>query len=87
MKIGDFVRKQRREQKLTQQQLASMANVGLNFVYQLEKNKPSVQLDCVEQVLQALGYEFGVTKLGSQPVAATATVVDRPGASRHDLPW
>jgi len=83
MDIGSFVRQMRRENGLSQTQLAEKAGVGLNFVYQMEKNKPTVQLDCARQVLNALGYEISVAKL---------CLDDRPGASfedtkRHDLPW
>ncbi len=62
MDIGDFVKSERKRQGLTQQQLADRSGVGLNFVYQLEKNKPSVQLDSVNQVLGALGYRVGVMR-------------------------
>jgi y4mF family transcriptional regulator len=62
MGIGDFVRSERKRQGLTQQQLAARSGVGLNFVYQLEKNKASVQLDSVNQVLRALGYQIGVIR-------------------------
>ena len=58
--ISDFVRQERIRRNLTQQQLADLADVGLNFVYQLEKNKQTVQLDKANQVLAALGYEVGV---------------------------
>lgn len=83
MDIGSFVRKIRREGGLSQSQLAEKAGVGLNFVYQMEKNKPTVQLDCARLVLNALGFEISVSKL---------TQDNRPGASsedtkRHDLPW
>jgi y4mF family transcriptional regulator len=59
MEIGTFIRKERQRRGLTQQQLADKANVGLNFVYQLEKNKQTVQLDKANQVLRSLGYEIG----------------------------
>ena len=62
MDIGAFVRSERKRRKLTQQQLADLAGVGLNFVYQLEKNKPTVQLSCTNQVLRALGYRVGVMR-------------------------
>ncbi len=62
MDIGSFVRTERKRQGWTQQQLADRSGVGLNFVYQLEKNKPSVQLDSVNQVLRALGYQVGVIR-------------------------
>lgn len=62
MEVGDFVRGERKRQGLTQQQLATKSGVGLNFVYQLEKNKPSVQLDSLNQVLRALGYCVSVQR-------------------------
>jgi len=58
MDLGSFVREKRRSMRLTQQQLADLAGVGLNFVYQLEKNKQTVQLDCTKLVIDALGYEI-----------------------------
>jgi y4mF family transcriptional regulator len=79
MEIGSFVREKRRALNLTQQQLADRAGVGLNFVYQLEKNKATVQLDCTRQVLQALGYDLCVTP-ATLPLTATA-------APRPSLPW
>ncbi len=62
MDIGTFVRHERKRRGLTQQQLADKSGVGLNFVYQLEKNKPTVQLDTTNQVLKALGYRVGVMR-------------------------
>jgi len=83
MEIGAFVRERRRALDLTQQQLADLAGVGLNFVYQLEKNKQTVQLDCTRQVLRALGFDLAVA-----PVGETLAADPRPGASaRPSLPW
>ncbi len=62
MDLGTFVRVERKRQGLTQGQLAKKSGVGLNFVYQLEKNKKSVQLDSTNQVLEALGYKIGVVR-------------------------
>ena len=62
MGIGRFVREERIRLGLTQQQLADKAGVGLNFVYQLEKEKPTVRLDTTNMVLKALGYEIGVQR-------------------------
>jgi y4mF family transcriptional regulator len=62
MQIGSFVKQQRKKLGLTQQELADKAAVGLNFVYQLEKNKASVQLDKTNQVLKSLGYEIGALR-------------------------
>lgn len=60
--LGTLVRQVRTSRGLTQQQLAELADVGLNFVYQLEKNKATVQLDKTAQVLRALGYEIGAIR-------------------------
>ena len=46
----------------SQRELAEKSGVGPNFVYQLEKNKKSVQLDSTNQVLRALGYKVGVMR-------------------------
>jgi len=62
MEIGNFVRSERKRQGMTQQQLAARSGVGLNFVYQLEKNKASVQLDSVNLVLRALGFQISVMR-------------------------
>lgn len=62
MDIGGFVRRERKRLGMTQSELAEKAGVGLNFVYQLEKNKKTVQLDTTNQVLAVLGYEVGVLR-------------------------
>lgn len=82
MDLGSFVRERRRARNLSQQQLADLAGVGLNFVYQLEKNKATVQLDCTRQVLRALGFDLSVAPLAEEPAA----VDTRVGASAYELP-
>ncbi|MBQ3809359.1 MAG: helix-turn-helix transcriptional regulator [Kiritimatiellae bacterium] len=54
--IGAFVREKRREQGVTQAQLAGVANTGLRFVSDLENGKGTVQLRKLLAVLDALGY-------------------------------
>jgi y4mF family transcriptional regulator len=93
MEIGTFVREKRRASNLTQQQLADRAGVGLNFVYQLEKNKPTVQLDCTRQVLRALGFDLAVEARplaaieGPRDADAGAWQGERAVATRPALPW
>lgn len=82
MDLGSFVRERRRALNLTQTQLADLAGVGLNFVYQLEKNKPSVQMDCTQQVLKALGFELAV-----EPTASTNGLLASHPHPRRTLPW
>lgn len=59
MSISDFVKEKRAAAKLTQPELAEKAGVGLRFVRELEKDKPTLRLDKVNQVLQLFGYELG----------------------------
>lgn len=62
MDIGSFVKKERKRMGLTQTDLATKSGVGLNFIYQLEKNKKTVQLDTTNMVLNALGYQVGILR-------------------------
>lgn len=53
--LGRIVREQRKQMKLTQEELALHAGVGLAFLYQLEHGKPTVRLDKVLATLRTLG--------------------------------
>lgn len=57
--LGDFVRARRKSMKLTQIGLADKAGVGIRFLRELENDKPSLQLDKVNQVLVLFGYVLG----------------------------
>ena len=51
---GSVVRFHRKESGLTQEQLAKLAGVGKTAVFDIEKNKPSVQLDTMRKVFKVL---------------------------------
>jgi len=53
--LAEYVRVNRKRQKVTQVQLSQLANVGVRFVRDLEDRKPTLQFDKLLQVLQALG--------------------------------
>ena len=53
--LGAIVRAARKAQKLRQDQLAGVANVGLRFIVDLEKGKPTAQIGKALTVLAALG--------------------------------
>ncbi len=55
-----FVKQKRKELKLTQQDLALNAGVGLRFVRDLEQGKKTLRLDKVNNVLALFGKEVGV---------------------------
>ena len=59
--IGTVVRQSRLAQGLRQDQLAAAAGVGLRFLVELERGKPTVRLDKVLAVLSALGCRLDVT--------------------------
>ena len=52
---GKLVRTTRKEQGISQEQLAGVANVGVRFVSDLENGKKTLQLDKAILVLEALG--------------------------------
>lgn len=58
--LGQAVRQLRKAQGLTQAGLADWAGTGERFVVELERGKPTVQLDKVLKVLDALGARLGV---------------------------
>jgi HTH-type transcriptional regulator/antitoxin HipB len=59
--IGALVRDARVAQGLRQDQLAAAAGVGLRFLVELERGKPTVRLSKVLAVLDALGCRLDVT--------------------------
>ncbi|MBT3783757.1 helix-turn-helix transcriptional regulator [bacterium] len=63
MKLPEFVKKQRKQNCLTQVQLAHYAGVGLRFVRDLEQGKPGLRMDKVNQVLSLFGAELRPIKV------------------------
>lgn len=57
--VGEFVRKKRKEVRLTQVELAKSAGVGLRFVRELEAGKETLRSDRVNQVLALFGAHLG----------------------------
>ena len=52
---GRKVRQLRRKAGLTQRELARRAGVGLRFLRELERGKPTLRMDKVNQVLALFG--------------------------------
>jgi y4mF family transcriptional regulator len=65
--LGDVLRAARKQLGLTQPQLALAAGVGVRFIVDLEAGKPTVRLETVLRVIEALG---GVIHLSGLPSAA-----------------
>lgn len=53
--ISRFIKEQRKRNKLTQEEFALRAGLGLRFVRELEQGKPTVRLDKVNQALAMFG--------------------------------
>ena len=59
--IARIVRATRKGQGLTQAELASIAGVGARFIVELEKAKPTLSIEKVLHVFNALGIELSAT--------------------------
>lgn len=53
--LADFVRMERKRQKVSQLRLSQLANVGVRFVRDLEDGKKTLQFDKLRSVLETLG--------------------------------
>lgn len=62
VQLGEKARQKRKLDGLTQQELAAVAGVGVRFISDLEKGKPTIQLNCVFAVFAALGLQLTVTE-------------------------
>jgi HTH-type transcriptional regulator/antitoxin HipB len=58
--LGELVRRQRKQQTLNQSDLAGLGNTGNRFIVELERGKPTLQLQKVMDVLDLLGLELVV---------------------------
>jgi y4mF family transcriptional regulator len=58
--LGLVVRRKRKRSRLRQAELASLADVGIRFVSELERGKPSLEIGRVMRVMNVLGLEFEV---------------------------
>jgi len=63
--LGDALRAARKQLGLTQSQLALAAGVGVRFIVELEAGKPTLRLDNVLRVIDALGGEISLDGLPS----------------------
>ena len=61
--ISAYIRKKRKELKLTQEDLAFKSGVGLRFVRELEGGKATLRLDKVNQILYLFGKQVGIIDL------------------------
>lgn len=75
--LGAALRAGRKRLGLTQSDLALAAGVGLRFIVELEAGKPTVRLEQVLRVVDALGGSLVLTGFVAEPAQADG---DRHGA-------
>lgn len=63
MEIGLYIRNKRKQLHLSQIELSERTGVGIRFIRELERGKPTVQLDKVNQVLYLFGEELQPAKI------------------------
>lgn len=68
--LGTALRLTRKRLGLTQADLALAAGVGLRFIVELEGGKPTVRLEQVLRVVDALGGSLSLTGLDADPALA-----------------
>ena len=61
--LSIYVKAKRKQNKLTQPELALKAGVGLRFVRDLEQGKKTMRMDKVNDVLRLFGGELGVVPM------------------------
>jgi y4mF family transcriptional regulator len=61
--LSIYVKAKRKQNKLTQPELALKAGVGLRFVRDLEQGKKTMRMDKVNDVLRLFGGVLGVVPL------------------------
>ncbi len=63
LKLNQLIKKKRKLLGLTQEELSFKSGVGLRFIRELERGKPTLKMDKVNQVLKLFGYELGPVPL------------------------
>ena len=66
VQIGQLVRQRRKEAGMTLKDAAALAGVGVRFLSELERGKPTLQLGLAISVLQLFGLELHVEQRGDQ---------------------
>ena len=56
--LSQYVKDLRKQYRLTQEDLAEKAGVGLRFVRDLEQGKSTLRMDKVNQILELFGMEL-----------------------------
>ena len=58
--FGVLIHSMRKSQKITQEKLAAYSGVGIRFIKELERGKPTCEIQKVLNVLQMLGLTVNI---------------------------
>lgn len=75
--IGAIVRRERKALGLRQDELAAASGVGLRFLVELERGKPTVQMGKVLDVLTALGCDLQILGPGGEAIVPPSSALSR----------
>ena len=64
--LGRIVRQRRKDARLTLKEAAGMAGVGIRFLSEFERGKPTLQIGMAIEVLQLFGLELHVRVRGER---------------------
>ena len=70
--LGRLVRERRKQASLTLKDAAGMAGVGVRFLSELERGKPTVQIGLAIKVLLLFGLELHIHPRGESPRLGSA---------------
>jgi transcriptional regulator with XRE-family HTH domain len=60
-KIGQLIQQRRDNMRITQKQLADMADVGINTLYKIETGQANPTVKVLNKIAEILGMEFKLT--------------------------
>lgn len=60
--LGKVIRQRRKAAKLTQKKAAALAGIGIRFLSELERGKPTAQIGKTLKVAQLLGLEIQINE-------------------------
>lgn len=59
-KIGQLIQQRRDNMRITQQQLADMADIGINTLYKIETAQANPTLESLQKITDVLGMEITI---------------------------
>ncbi len=64
MELGSFIKTFRESQNMTQLDVAGLANTGNRLIVDIEKGKPTVQIQMILKIIDLLGLEIIIQRKG-----------------------